>query len=159
MSQRKYITPITTSLRIDKAFTQFAHQIRVELGEIFITGLLTHVENEVDEGRLSVEALEELNHIINTVIISQESKIKYAGFIHTPEYKAWAGAVKHRDGMKCQACGSSKRVEAHHKRSVVTHPELKLDLSNGITLCRSCHRSIHAEAMDQAMERKVWGEG
>jgi hypothetical protein len=55
--------------------------------------------------------------------------------------RAWALLVKNRDGWKCKHCGFEKKEElqAHHivpwKKSI----ELRFDINNGLTLCKSCH--------------------
>ena len=56
--------------------------------------------------------------------------------------KEWADAVKARDG-KCCRCGTEHNLHAHHIKPKRTHPELKLDLANGITLCYRCHKAEH----------------
>ena len=55
----------------------------------------------------------------------------------------WAKAVKDRDGWKCRVCGSIEKLNAHHLLSVRENPNLALDVNNGITLCRKCHRIAH----------------
>jgi 5-methylcytosine-specific restriction endonuclease McrA len=45
-----------------------------------------------------------------------------------------------KNNPECAACGSSKKLEVHHKIPVHIQPELELDPSNLITLCDSpCH--------------------
>ena len=41
----------------------------------------------------------------------------------------------------CAACGSSEKLNVHHKRPFHLHPELELDPNNLITLCmeNDCH--------------------
>ena len=42
----------------------------------------------------------------------------------------------------CAACGSKRKLEVHHIRDVSTAPDLELEPSNLITLCRAgtqCH--------------------
>lgn len=57
---------------------------------------------------------------------------------------AWRTAVKERDNGVCQRCGViNEQMHAHHKATRGAHPELKYDLSNGITLCNSCHTWVH----------------
>lgn len=58
------------------------------------------------------------------------------------QYIQWVGAVKYRDGFKCVKCGSEYKTEAHHIKPVHSHPELILDVSNGMTLCKKCHKEI-----------------
>lgn len=57
--------------------------------------------------------------------------------------KRWAREVKERDGYKCKKCGDKENLEAHHIVPWKKNKLLKHDISNGITLCRSCH--IRAE--------------
>jgi 5-methylcytosine-specific restriction protein A len=45
----------------------------------------------------------------------------------------------------CEMCGGSEKLEVHHIRSFVEHPELELEPSNMISLCEAnanfnCHR-------------------
>lgn len=58
-------------------------------------------------------------------------------------YRKWRAAVLERDGMKCVKCGSTDHLEAHHIKPFAEYPDLRLDLDNGITLCRACHRALH----------------
>lgn len=43
---------------------------------------------------------------------------------------------------RCAACGSAKRLEAHHVLPFHVHPELELSPANLVPLCRPCHLSI-----------------
>lgn len=57
-------------------------------------------------------------------------------------YKKWRKAVYERDNYKCQECGvlgNGKNLEAHHIKEFYLHPELRLDVNNGLTLCNMCH--------------------
>lgn len=52
--------------------------------------------------------------------------------------KIWATLIKQRDGFRCRMCGSAGSLNAHHvfgKRSRI----LRYSISNGVTLCASCH--------------------
>lgn len=44
----------------------------------------------------------------------------------------------------CAACGSSKKLNVHHKKPFHLFPEMELDLNNLITLCmdKECHINI-----------------
>jgi hypothetical protein len=63
-----------------------------------------------------------------------------SGFIH----QAWAAMVKKRD-KKCTQCSSVFDLHAHHIKQYKSHPELRNDVNNGITLCGNCHRKWHFE--------------
>ena len=62
----------------------------------------------------------------------------------------WSREIKVRDDFTCQLCGikskkglgRSIRLHSHHKKSWKSYPELRYDLSNGITLCKDCHKKI-----------------
>lgn len=56
-------------------------------------------------------------------------------------YRHWMFAVKNRDGWKCkiQDDNCSGRLEAHHILNWVDFPELRYEVNNGITLCKSHH--------------------
>ncbi|MPM34503.1 hypothetical protein SDC9_81086 [bioreactor metagenome] len=62
-------------------------------------------------------------------------------FMASDECKKWRKEVFERDNYTCQCCGSRKSnmLEAHHRENYANNPELRLDVSNGITLCKKCH--------------------
>jgi 5-methylcytosine-specific restriction endonuclease McrA len=64
---------------------------------------------------------------------------------HSPKYIEWRNAVGTRDKIKCQFCGARKKLVAHHIKTFEKYPELRFKVSNGITLCRSCHMKLHTE--------------
>jgi hypothetical protein len=79
----------------------------------------------------------------------------------------WFKKVQERDKYKCQHCNSSEKLDSHHIKPInlivselckhykkpKDHSSLNwlleqqeivdLNLENGITLCRSCHKKIH----------------
>ena len=59
----------------------------------------------------------------------------------TPEYEKWRKAVFEKDGYVCQCCGEGEKKEAHHLLDFANHPDHRLDVENGITLCPNCHCS------------------
>jgi hypothetical protein len=67
---------------------------------------------------------------------------------NSTDYSKWRTAVFERDNYTCQGCKQrGGRLNAHHKKSFAKHPELRLDVSNGITLCKSCHTEEHRKGL------------
>ena len=62
----------------------------------------------------------------------------------SPAYANFKKEVKKRDERKCQgpACKSNKALEVHHIRKWADFPSLRFDISNGITLCKKCHKRV-----------------
>ena len=63
------------------------------------------------------------------------------------KYLDWRLNVFERDGFKCVGCGDDKggNLEAHHILHFAKNPKLRLEISNGTTLCKSCHAKMHPE--------------
>ena len=62
-----------------------------------------------------------------------------------PGYREWREAVYARDDYTCQCCGSKGKVlNAHHLDNYADHKELRVDVANGVTLCKPCHKAFHA---------------
>ena len=62
-------------------------------------------------------------------------------------------AIYMRDDYTCQQCKvRGGRLEAHHVKSFAIHPELRFDVDNGITLCKSCHRGGDARCRQVNLE-------
>lgn len=78
--------------------------------------------------------------------------------------RQWAQAVISRDKATCQHCGrGGVELHAHHIKSYKGHPELRWDVSNGVTLCFSCHWAVHsaedANAVNSGKPLTVEAEG
>lgn len=59
----------------------------------------------------------------------------------SPEYKAWRLSVFERDNYTCVSCGRrGGDLHADHIEPFSTHVSLRLELSNGRTLCVECHK-------------------
>lgn len=59
------------------------------------------------------------------------------------EYHEWRRQVFERDNYTCQFCkkrGGTK-LHADHIRPFAFYPELRFDINNGRTLCKSCHQT------------------
>lgn len=62
---------------------------------------------------------------------------------NSPAYVLWRNSVFERDDYACKLCKTNKKLQAHHIVRWVDSIDLRFELSNGITLCESCHRKIH----------------
>lgn len=79
------------------------------------------------------------------------------------ENRKWMDAVKFRD-KACVKCGSVDNLESHHivplssiienlgilnRDDARKHKDVLWDLSNGVTLCRSCHYAEHGRTVNE----------
>lgn len=57
----------------------------------------------------------------------------------------WRSSVYGRDNYTCQCCDDNRggNLQAHHIYNYAEHPELRLAIINGITMCKSCHKEFH----------------
>lgn len=62
-------------------------------------------------------------------------------------YTHWKEQVHLRDADTCQHCGvqsATRKLDTHHLKAFKDYPDLRYEVSNGITLCGSCHTKEHA---------------
>ncbi len=62
---------------------------------------------------------------------------------HSTAVRAWRSAIYEQDIFLCQKCFLSYQLVAHHIFSYTKYPELRWDISNGITLCKKHHHEFH----------------
>jgi folate-binding Fe-S cluster repair protein YgfZ len=114
--------------------------------------LFTLIKPQIDEDNRRTLRMKELNRTIKRKkgiehhnwkggITPENHKIRQCA-----DYKHWRKAVFDRNNYICQECfqrGGS--LNAHHIRQFSKHPELRLNVDNGITLCKKCHIKWHRE--------------
>lgn len=79
-------------------------------------------------------------------------------FRQSVEYAEWRTAVFKRDDFTCQMCMKrGTTLNAHHIKKFSTHPDLRLFIPNGITLCEGCHEKTkwREHEFEREMQSKV----
>ena len=62
------------------------------------------------------------------------------------KYKEWRMKVLKRDNFTCLSCKQrGEKLHAHHIDSFAKFSEYRFDISNGVTLCKSCHLFLHSK--------------
>jgi predicted restriction endonuclease len=75
--------------------------------------------------------------------VSKKNRTERKLLMATVEYRIWRTSVFRRDNYTCQFCGiTGVYVEADHIKSYADYPDLRLDISNGRTLCKPCHLDV-----------------
>lgn len=60
------------------------------------------------------------------------------------EWRRLRRQLRARANGRCEDCGATTDLHAHHIKSWAEHPALRLELSNLRLLCRACHYATHA---------------
>lgn len=60
-------------------------------------------------------------------------------------YREWIRKILEKDNYTCQCCDDNRggNLVAHHILNYSEHDELRTDVNNGITLCKTCHKLFH----------------
>lgn len=61
------------------------------------------------------------------------------------QVKSWRITVFIRDNRRCQQCGATEHIHAHHIKPWAEYPDLRFDVDNGVTLCEVCHGKVHGK--------------
>lgn len=87
-------------------------------------------------------------------ITKKVARASYKKFLETPYWEAVRTAVINRDGKRCTKCGSTKRLQAHHK-TYEHHGKEHLHLGDLTTLCQPCHKAVHKRQKSLANAKKA----
>lgn len=86
--------------------------------------------------------------LLSNYDMTVKDKISRHKFSHTDiTYDNWRKRVFEKDGYCCQCCGNfGVDLDAHHLDGWDWCQEKRLDVSNGISLCRyDCHKDFHSK--------------
>lgn len=80
--------------------------------------------------------------------VSSKNKTERNLAMNTLEYKLWREAVFIRDGFQCVFGGAAhgNKLNADHIKPWALFPKLRYEITNGRTLCVSCHRKTDTYA-------------
>jgi hypothetical protein len=99
------------------------------------------------EGKLrNLQPGERLQTTYRIDIIGTDGKVRGGSGSqrNMPDYIEWRKAVYERDNYTCQECGhKGGKLNAHHIKPWFSHPDLRFDVANGVTLCEDCHANKH----------------
>lgn len=91
------------------------------------------------------------SHRCSELYNSGENNVNYKGFRVdqtgrvSHEYRQWRRQVLERDNFTCQNCGNKKNLHVHHLLQYAEYEDLRVDIDNGITLCKKCHYEVHSK--------------
>lgn len=73
--------------------------------------------------------------------ITDEQRGKHRG----DESKKWSKNILQKYKFTCQKCGVfGKKLHAHHLDSYAKNPDKRLNIDNGVCLCKNCHKEYHS---------------
>lgn len=83
---------------------------------------------------------------------SDQRKRELVGF----RYREWRRLVFERDNYTCQHCqdATGGNLHAHHIQTWAEFPDLRYEVSNGLTLCRDCHEKVHLKPIPTKFDLK-----
>ena len=93
----------------------------------------------------------------NKIYHSGENNINWRGGVtsqnererKSPAYRRWHRAVLKRDNDQCIWCENKDNLEVDHIKQFAFYPSLRTEISNGRTLCLSCHQKTFVFVSNQ----------
>lgn len=78
---------------------------------------------------------------------------KHHGERKTKKYMEWKRSILERDNYTCSVCGTTEGIiQVDHIKPFILFPELRLEMSNGQTICKPCH--LKKNSTDMKLIRK-----
>jgi ribosomal protein L37AE/L43A len=59
--------------------------------------------------------------------------------------KSWRKQVLNKFKKKCNICGNGEKLHAHHLNGFLLDPANRLNVENGVCLCKKCHIKFHTD--------------
>ena len=76
--------------------------------------------------------------------LTKDERLENKNRRYCPRNTKWRKKVMIRDNYTCQCCGQiGKYLQVHHIYSYHCHKGLRYVTSNGVTLCKNCHKEFH----------------
>ncbi len=100
--------------------------------------LLSTLESDRKDRRL-----EKINNISKVVINLKENYFLLQDIYHFDERKLYNWAQEVKKVGKCDVCGETEKLSAHHLWSKTLHKSLAYQYDNGVCLCLKCHNAFH----------------
>lgn len=116
------------SAKLGKVLTQ-EHKEKIRLGRI------GKKHSEETKNKMHLAHLGEKSHCWRGGITPINQRIRGSA-----QYKNWKKMVLDRDKNACIECGSTEKLEIDHIKPFAKFPKLRLEISNGRTLCKTCHK-------------------
>lgn len=87
----------------------------------------------------------ENNNSWNPNLSEEDRRTRNEGFRHIDGYKDFIKQILYLYNYTCFLCGSKENLEAHHLDGYEWCKEKRTDVSNGVCLCKKCHRAFHSK--------------
>ena len=68
----------------------------------------------------------------------------------------WRKLVLERDNHTCRICGTTTNITSHHIKQKSLYPNLFLEIDNGETRCKSCHRLAYVDTGRDKIRKSRW---
>lgn len=103
-----------------------------------------------NKGKPHVYIIGEKNHNWKGGISLENRKIR-----ESIEYAGWRQSVFERDNYTCKLCGNrGGEIHADHIKPFSLYPDERLNMDNGRTLCKRCHKKYGWELFKNMNPRK-----
>ena len=84
-----------------------------------------------------------------------ERRMEFRKIRRSIENDIWRCSVLVRDKFICQLCSKYPANTADHIKSFANFPELRFAISNGQTVCKSCHRKLPTSGGSNVLRDKT----